>query len=139
VWSSITEELHTVSTVRIRLLGLDESGQKLDFGFSPAEQIKDSREVGKLDVELYEAGELSLLFFGVYPCAVGFEVEQNREPECLFLFEFEFVVLEQLVRAILYERDHIRFAILLKGLGENRHQDVIIRYILGVSVRVALF
>lgn len=139
MYFSIREEFSTVSSIRISLLSLDDSGQKFCFCLLPTKKIKHGSEIREFDMELYEAGDVCLFLFGVYSGTVRFEVEQYRQSKRLLHIHFEFFICEQLRMTVLDERNDLRFAILLMGLRKNRHQNCILRQILGVSVRIAIF
>lgn len=75
---SIAPKMSTIATVLIGLLIFDEFRQKLAFGSSCTEEIKDRSKITQFDVELNEIGDVSILFSGIDPDSVGLEIEENR-------------------------------------------------------------
>ena len=58
-------------------MGLEQAGEEAGFGGLAAEEEEDGGEVGVLDVELDEGGDVGGFLFGVDAYFVGLEVEEH--------------------------------------------------------------
>lgn len=74
---AVAEELGTVGSVGVGFLGFEQAGEEAGFGGLAAEEEEDGGEVGVLDVELDEGGDVGGFLFGVDAYFVGLEVEEH--------------------------------------------------------------
>lgn len=88
---------------------------------------------------MYKTGEISLLFFTEDAGPASFKIEEDRQSLSLALRYFEFIVLEEMLATALDHRYDPRLPILIIALREDRHDDLIVRSIIGVAIGIAFF
>lgn len=74
---SITVKIETIRSIRICLLGLDQLSHQLRTGTPPAEQVEDTRQITKLDVELDETSQVHIVLPRIHPRPHPLEIEQD--------------------------------------------------------------
>lgn len=74
---SITVKIETIRSIGICLLSLDQLSHQLRAGTPPAQQIEDTGQIAKLDVELDETSQVHIVLPRIHPRPHPLEIEQH--------------------------------------------------------------
>ena len=120
-------------------MGFDDLLHERSLRILPAEQVEDTSQVTQLNIELNEASNIHFSFLHVNPRVHPLKIKKNGEPGVLLRVHFELLILEELLGVVCDLLGDHGFAIGVVRLVEDGFEDVLIREVVVLAVRGAVF